>query len=288
MHRYLMLALACCLCFTVSAHAQPQKANGELKIEIIKLFNDPAVTAFVANNGDDPVALNWYANILKLAETPDARFFMAADTLLNVMNNGQQLIEGLFENKEFNMDTPRNFIELDEYSGGTLGYGYNIKSYTTADTNDGSVWGLLIDGQYTKYSWFEKDRIYRFYQGVLYDITPAYPQEADFYTDGLPEYPADPYAERQFIYEEGLDKCKMYVTFAVDTQTAPYKIKAVLKQENDAGYAPYFQPAYECTPQCVIEYVWDGIGYARGEKICRADGGWGVTVPAIPDEEDAY
>lgn len=227
------------------------------------------------STGIDP---DWFYLMQKYAKEPDARLFFLAN-ISHFEENSlwpgfPDLQPQYYESYEWNQPTNK-YVEVIE-TGGSAGNAALIQ-YDSFNAEDGSVWCLVDYHQYSKFGGPRGKYIYRFYNGKIYDLSPKDLKADDFFIDGLPEYPPDPYKNELFWYgTHGLGDCKTFVNAEVDKSTIPFKIKVIL------DYAKYNSnmPTYICVPQCYFEYNWDGMEYVRGERICL-ENNWGFFAPEL-------
>ncbi|SBW06310.1 exported hypothetical protein [uncultured delta proteobacterium] len=150
-------------------------------------------------------------------------------------------------------------------------------TYSMRKGSDGAFWGhaLVVVGKSPEYdNAYEnllktpRQYILRVADGKIAFVTPALPEEKDFFTN--PE--VDDWGKVLWKAPgEGraAPLCEMEPAFTVDTATAPFVVTA----RDTALYADY----YLCVPECSIPYRWDGNAYVRGAPECLPAGKWGAV-----------
>lgn len=246
----------------------------ELRQKVAAMFTDAKEIDKVLN--DENVDYDWLKLMSKHAETPDARlFFLAFDEgaffFTGIYTSGLQ--PSYLESEEWN--TPTNIYINKKRNVGSGGYGLDVV-FETVTAADGSIWCVADCIFYEKGAPFSYPvYILRFADGKFYDVTPKDIADSEFYESGKLEYPPDPYEEIHGM--KILGNCEMYVTFEVDKNSAPFKLKALAKQLPVSWYAGNVK-RYECVPQCYLEYAWDGAKYVQTGRVCAEDG-WGIFAP---------
>lgn len=231
--------------------------------KVAMLFADENMRAAVLVNTEPP--LLWLAMMLETAQTPNARLFYLADMLASNYADGYwndwadmaaQLLrdhtveDSQFNDFEFNTNADGTTTARADFSPDWNHRWYY--NYITHTAPDGSVWCLRTETADDRYASIVNTAVMRFHKGQIWFLTPETPPEADFYQAAQPTPPWDSDAgelaeERDFE----LMPCDMQVYFETDTSATPFTIRAMLYQTNSDHYAP----AYQCVPQCYIEYA---------------------------------
>ena len=288
--------LMCSLFLLVFCNSLPAAAvegrteNDEaLREEIGRIFTTQPARDYVRNTASS----DWLRLVKRFTIHPDARLFFLADSrLVRGIADGENydrakvLTEGPLhpdlENqpvKGFSFEWtgmwPADTQSRVEYDispdwNHTWVVTYEATMFVD-ESKQRSLWCLISEGGSDRYATFIEKRIMRAGRGGLEFLTPPLPVEEEFFTAGGFVYPK----EGQLGYKAGLTECEMEVSFEVNSEKVPFEVTAVLMQQNVDNYTP----AYLCTPECSIPYIWDGKGYVRGERVCKAAGEWGVALP---------
>lgn len=228
----------------------------------------------------------WLWGLHHFAQNPDARLFMLADpynfsdeSIARAALANLPLTQEDYEDDEsweqlrsyqFNQQGILSIVKID--LSPDLSHSW-VLTYMAIPQPDSSLFGILQSNTSDRYANYDIMELAHYVNGKIKLSTPQL-QEKDFFKNKEVFYPPLAVASKN---DEEFASCEMYIHFDIDIEAKPFQLTASLKQANPNHY----RPAFLCTAECEIPFIWNGEEFVAEEIHCPDKEKWGIMPPSF-------